>query len=152
MNVAIEKWWCRGERTRDALEPDNISLPYTVVALMSYFLYLFFPWEVKEKGAGCLLTRRFKSQDCCHGCYYYGTRKSGWDSSSTKRSLHLPNGFRLADCLLLLSSCGLDLSLEMSKKLGKEEKRRFTRADLALFNTQYLEGGKKLYCQYFCPT
>ena len=70
MNVAIEKWWCRGERTRDALEPDNISLPYTVVALMSYFLYLFFPWEVKEKGAGCLLTRRFKSQDCCHGCYY----------------------------------------------------------------------------------
>lgn len=27
---------------------------HTVVALMSYFLYLFFPWEVKEKGGGLL--------------------------------------------------------------------------------------------------
>ena len=72
---------------------------HTVVALMSYFLYLFFPWEVNEKSLTARAPR-YKSQDCMG----HGTRTAAAKSGR----LHLPN--RL----------GLDLSMENEQKTRKK--------------------------------
>ena len=87
---------------------------HTVVALMSYFLYLFFPWEVKEKGGGLLQKSGFLP------C---GTREKWLSTKSTFAKWPIDLDWLGPP----LPNCGLGLSLEMSKKLGgKEEKKIYS--------------------------